>query len=52
LQNDYETTNDSIEVGVVPYTEYTVTIISKPLSNGYWSQPSDAYVFVTPPSGK
>jgi len=47
--------NESIELGVlgvVPYTNYTVTIVAKPLSGGYWSQPSTAYEFVSPASGK
>jgi len=53
VQVTYETVNASVEVAVVPYTEYTVTVVAKPLSNpSYWSHPSIAYVFHTPASGK
>jgi len=38
---------DSVVIGVVPYTQYKVTIIAKPISGGYWSQPSATYEFVT-----
>jgi len=53
VQDTYDTVNASVEVAVVPYTEYTVTVVAKPLSNpSYWSHPSIAYVFHTPASGK
>ena len=51
-QDEFETANESVEVAVVPFTEYTVRVVAKPMTAGYWSQPSTAYVFNTPASGK
>jgi len=50
--NNYETLSDSVVIGVVPYTQYSVKINAKQMSSArYWSQPSTTYVFVSAPSG-